>query len=60
MKVDVSDAGGKVLGRAKSIHSNSGMIETYPHVDNAEVLFEFDRGVELANAAKFRFSIESF
>ncbi|MHC4085312.1 MAG: HEAT repeat domain-containing protein [Planctomycetota bacterium] len=60
MKIDVLDAGGTVLGQAKSIHSNSGMIMKYILVENAEVLFEFDRGLELPDAASFRFSIESF
>ena len=60
MKLDVLDAGGKVLGQSESIHSNSGIIETYPHVESAEILFEFDRPVDPANAAMFRFSIESF
>jgi beta-lactamase regulating signal transducer with metallopeptidase domain/protocatechuate 3,4-dioxygenase beta subunit len=60
MKIDVLDVGGTVLGQAKSIHSNSGIIEKYILVENAEILFGFDRGLELTDAARFRFSIESF
>ena len=59
MKIDVLDAGGTVLGQAKSIHSNSGIIEKYILVENAAVLIDFDRGVELTDAARLRFSIES-
>ncbi|MHC4112509.1 MAG: DUF1573 domain-containing protein, partial [Planctomycetota bacterium] len=60
MKIDVLDADGTVLGQAKSIHSNSGIIKKYILVENAEIIFGFDRRVELTDAARFRFSIESF
>jgi len=59
MRLELLDGGGRVLGQTERVHSNTGTIETYPHVERAQIAFEFDRRIGLANASRFRFSIES-
>lgn len=59
MSIDLLDAAGKALDRAKSSHVTSGTIERVPHIEPAEIRFQFDHRTDPVKPARFRFSVQS-